>query len=62
MERTHSEAESRARRLSYQWKRPFDVLELDAEGALQNTWWAIRDSAQILTTQSAQLESAALTR
>ena len=27
--------------VSYQWKRPFDVLELDAEGALKSTWWAM---------------------
>ena len=27
--------------VSYQWKRPFDVLEMDSEGALLNTWWAV---------------------
>jgi site-specific DNA recombinase len=29
--------------VSYQWKRPLEVLELDSEGALQSTWWAMQD-------------------
>gem|GEM_PF-6853766 len=31
--------------VSYQWKRPFDVLEMDTSGALLNPWWAMRDSS-----------------
>jgi hypothetical protein len=27
--------------VSYQWKRPFEVLEMDSEGALLNKWWAV---------------------
>ena len=27
--------------VSYQWKRPFDVLEMDSEGAFLSTWWAV---------------------
>jgi len=26
--------------VSYQWKSPFNVLEIDAEGALLNKWWS----------------------
>ncbi|MDR3685996.1 MAG: recombinase family protein [Coriobacteriia bacterium] len=29
--------------VSYQWKRPFEVLELDSKGALCEEWWAIED-------------------
>jgi hypothetical protein len=28
---------------SYQWKSPFDVLEVDSEGALLCEWWALED-------------------
>ena len=28
---------------TYKWKRTFDILELDAEGTLHNTWWAMVD-------------------
>ena len=27
--------------VSYQWKSPFDVLEMDEEGALLAKWWAV---------------------
>ena len=27
--------------VSYQWKRPLDVLEMDTEGAFLNSWWAM---------------------
>jgi DNA invertase Pin-like site-specific DNA recombinase len=29
--------------VSYQWKRPFGVLESDPEGAFEETWWATVD-------------------
>ncbi|MDR3686103.1 MAG: recombinase family protein [Coriobacteriia bacterium] len=30
--------------VSYQWKSPFDVLEMDDEGALLNKWWSLGGS------------------
>lgn len=26
--------------VSYQWKRPFDVLEMDSKGAIMSEWWS----------------------
>ena len=30
--------------VSYQWKRPFEVLEMDPEGAFIADWWSLGGS------------------
>jgi hypothetical protein len=31
---------------SYQWKGPFELLEMESSGAFLHSWWAIRDALQ----------------